>query len=84
LLGDDQDIVIRYAGFVPRDELLRNAVFRRKAVISAYPESRSAIAIKNLARRMIRWRRPDTPNGQLEFFVERMFQHNCVEREVLS
>jgi flagellar biosynthesis protein FlhG len=84
LLGDDQNIVISYAGFVPHDELLRKAVFRRKAVISAYPEARSAIAIRNLARRMIRWRRPDTPHGQLEFFVERILQHNCVEREVLS
>ena len=84
LLGDDQDIVISYAGYVPRDDLLRKAVSGRQAVINVYPGSGSAVAINNLARRVIRWRRPGLPHGQLEFFVERMLQQNNVEREVLS
>jgi len=84
LLDDAQDIVISYAGFVPRDDYLRKAVCERRAVIDAFPRSGSAVAINNLARRVIRWRRPDSPHGQLEFFVERLFQQNNVEREVLS
>lgn len=84
LLGDEQNIVLSYAGFVPRDDLLRKAVSRRKAVICASPQSGSSVAINNLARRVLRWRRPDVPHGQLEFFVERILQQNHVEREVLS
>jgi len=84
LLGDDHTAVISYAGFIPYDDSLRKAVTSRKAVIAAYPESKSALAIDALARRATRWPRPDFPHGQLEFFVERMLQQNNVEMEVLS
>ena len=84
LLGDDRHAVISYAGFVPCDDSLQKAVASRKAVIAAYPRSKSALAINALARRVTRWPRPGSPHGQLEFFVERILQQNNVEMEVLS
>lgn len=84
LLGDDHIAAISYAGFVPYDNSLHKAVTSHKAVIDAYPESKSALAINALARRAARWPRPGFPHGQLEFFVERILQQNNVETEVLS
>ena len=84
LLADEHNVVMFYAGYVPNDDALRKAVAHRKAVIDAYPRSRSAMALRNLARRVNHWPRPDHPRGHLEFFVERLLQHNNVEMEELS
>jgi flagellar biosynthesis protein FlhG len=84
LLGDDHITAISYAGFVPHDDLLQEAVISRRAVIDAYPGSPSALAIHALAQSVARWPRPGSPHGHLEFFVERILQQNSVEMEVLS
>lgn len=84
LLADDHDVRVSYAGYIPDDDALRQAVAQHQAVINAYPRSRSAMALRNLARRVNHLPRPDYPRGHLEFFVERLLQHNNVDREELS
>ncbi len=84
LLADEHNVLVSYAGYVPDDDALRKAVAHHKAVIEAYPRSRSGMALKNLAKRINNWPRPDCPRGHLEFFVERLLQHKKVDMEELS
>ena len=68
------DVVLDFIGTVPYDEYLRKSVQRQRAVIEAYPGSRSALAFKNLARKAANWPMPECAGGHLEFFVERLIQ----------
>lgn len=66
------DVVLDYAGAIPHDEWLRRSVQRQQAVTEAFPASPSAVAFRELARRLAR-AVPDTvpAHGGLEFFLER-------------
>lgn len=77
------DVMLDYMGTVPHDEFLRKAVRRQRAVIQAYPRSRSAQAFKNLARRADNWRVPERAGGHLEFFVERLIQYTQSVGEIM-
>lgn len=66
------DVSLNYLGHVPHDDWLRLAVQRRQPVVTLYPNSPSAQAITELARRTARWRAPARARGSVEFFVERI------------
>ena len=68
------DLLLDYAGSVPRDAQLAEAVARGRPVMEAFPRSASALAFARLAARAARWPRPSTPAGHIEFFVERLVQ----------
>ncbi|MGB5606768.1 MAG: MinD/ParA family protein, partial [Gammaproteobacteria bacterium] len=80
----EHDIAITYAGYIPEDEYLRKSAADAQAVVAAYPHSRSAMALMNLARRIKGWPLPECAGGHLEFFVERLIQKENVESEVTS
>jgi len=84
LTAADHSIICSYAGFIPFDENLRKAVSLHRAVVDAFPHSSAAMAFRNLARRVIALPRPDRAGGHLEFFVERLFQNENINVEVLS
>ena len=84
LTSANHDIICSHAGFIPFDEYLRKAVSQHQAVVDAFPRSRAAMALKNLARRVIAWPRLDRAGGHLEFFVERLIQNEDINEEVLS
>jgi flagellar biosynthesis protein FlhG len=84
LLADQHEVLVSYAGFVPHDDALRRAVLLHQAVVDAFPRSRSAMALRNLARRVNGWPRQNFPRGHLEFFIERLLHHNNVEMGVTS
>ena len=84
LLVERHDVLVSYAGFIPLDDALRQAEFQRQAVVDAFPRSRSAMALRNLARRVGGWPRQNSPRGHLEFFIERLLHQNNVEMEVTS
>ncbi len=68
------DVTLDFMGTVPYDEYLRKALQKQKAVIEAYPRSKSAMAFKNLAKKADNWPIPNSAGGHLEFFVERLIQ----------
>jgi flagellar biosynthesis protein FlhG len=68
------DVTLDFMGTVPYDEYLRKALKKQKAVIDAYPRSKSAMAFKNLAKKADNWPIPNSAGGHLEFFVERLIQ----------
>jgi flagellar biosynthesis protein FlhG len=84
LLVEPHDVLVSYAGFIPLDDALRQAELQRQAVVDAFPRSRSAMALRNLARRVGGWPRQNSPRGHLEFFIERLLHQNNVEMEVTS
>lgn len=61
-----------YAGAVPFDERLREAIQHQRLVVERWPGSPSAKAFRELARHVDAWRPAPGPRGHLEFFVDRM------------
>jgi len=70
------DVMLSFMGSIPYDENLRKAVKSQKAVVTAFPRSKSAQAYKNLARKVESWPLPQGANGQMQFFVERLIQYS--------
>ena len=68
------DVQLDFMGMVPYDDFLRKAVQRQKAVIDAYPRSKSALAFKSLSAKADKWPVQGNAGGHVEFFVERLIQ----------
>jgi flagellar biosynthesis protein FlhG len=62
-------------GSIPYDEYLRKAVQKQRAVVNAYPRSKSAVAFSKIAQKACQWPIPDAASGQIEFFVERVINY---------
>ncbi len=78
------DVTLNFLGSVPEDESLRKAVRKQRAVVQAFPSSRSAQAFKDLAAKTLSWPLADTAGGKLEFFIERMVNSNRMVSEALA
>jgi len=76
------DVTLEFMGVVPQDDYLRKAVRKQRAVVQAFPRSRSAIAFKNLAQKTDKWPVPSVAGGHLEFFVERLIQSHNAHMEI--
>jgi len=70
------DVQLDFMGVVPFDDFLRKAVQRQKAVVEAFPRSKSALAFKSLAQKADKWPVPHIAGGHVEFFIERLIQAN--------
>ncbi len=68
------DVVLDFLGAIPFDEYLRKAVKRQRAVVEAYPRSKSALAFMKVAQKIESWPMPRGAGGYIEFFVERLVQ----------
>jgi len=66
------DVTLNYMGSIPQDEWLLRAVRKQRAVVDAYPNSPSALAFRQLAKKAESWTLPQGARGNLEFFVERL------------
>lgn len=82
--SDDHDCMISHAGSIPADEHLRSAALSHRPVVAASPRSRSAMALRNLARQVSAWPFPAGASGHLEFFVERLVCNQNPAMEVTS
>jgi flagellar biosynthesis protein FlhG len=76
------DVTLDFMGIVPHDDYLRKAVRKQRAVVQAYPRSRSSIAFRNLAQKTDKWPVPAAAGGHLEFFVERLIQSHSGHMEI--
>ena len=75
------DVALDFVGVIPEDDYLRKAIQKQRAVVDAYPRSKSALAFKKLASKSGSWPVP-TVGGQLQFFVERLIMANHQEQEI--
>jgi len=73
------DVALDYVGHIPYDEHLQKAVKRQKAVVEAFPRSRSAQAFQTLSKKVNNWPAPVASGGHLEFFVERLVSGTTLE-----
>ncbi|BBL56893.1 site-determining protein [Methylomonas koyamae] len=73
------DVALQFVGAVPQDEYLKKSVQKQVPVVEAFPQSKAALAIKNLARKIDHWPIKPKAGGYLEFFVERMIQYSVKE-----
>jgi len=73
------DVSLQFVGAVPHDEYLKKSVQKQTPVVEAFPQSKAALAIKNLARKIDHWPIKPQAGGYLEFFVERMIRYSAKE-----
>ena len=66
------DVTLQYLGSIPYDEAVRKGVKQQRAVLKAFPQSKAALAYKQLATKVDAWPVSSSPRGHLEFFVERL------------
>ena len=67
------NVGLGYLGAMPFDDQLRAAVKAQQPVVAAYPRSRAAKAMGRIAEKVKAWPAPEHGTGQLQFFVERLF-----------
>ena len=70
--GQFLDVGLIYAGTIPFDTKLRDAVRQQTPVILAAPSSESARALRSLAAQVKDWPLPARAQGHLVFFVEQL------------
>jgi flagellar biosynthesis protein FlhG len=80
LADKELDVLLDFSGSIPLDAHLQKSVCEQKAVVDAYPRSRSALAFKKLASKVSRWPKPEDAGGRLEFFVERLLKISNIAR----
>lgn len=73
------DVALQFVGAVPQDDALKKAVQKQTPVVEAFPQSKAAIAIRNLARTIDHWPIKPQVGGYLSFFVERMIEYSARE-----
>lgn len=71
-----------FLGSIPEDDRLRRAVQKQQPVVMVYPNSPSARAFGELARRVDNWPAPTSTKGNLEFFVERLIEYSTMHGEM--
>ena len=64
------DVSLRYAGAIPFDSRLREAVRAQRAVTEYAPSAPSSLAFQRLADEVASWPVPLGAEGHLQFFVE--------------
>lgn len=78
------DVALELVATIPFDENLRKSVRKQKLVVEAFPKSPASMAYYGLANKIVTWPIPRQPGGHLEFFVERLIQHNHYAEEQTS
>lgn len=68
------DVALNYLGAIPQDDHLRKAVQKQTPVSLLFPQSKSAEAFRDLARKVDSLPLASQASGRLEFFVERMIR----------
>jgi flagellar biosynthesis protein FlhG len=77
------DVTLDYVGEIPDDPYLRRAIREQRPVVTAFPACPASRAFKKLALTADKWPVPDSPRGNLEFFVERLVRKPQVRLEVV-
>jgi len=73
------DVALQFVGMVPYDEYLKKSVQKQMPVVEAFPQSKAALAIKNIAKKIDQWPIKSYAGGYLQFFVERIIQFSAKE-----
>lgn len=69
------NVSLDHAGSIPFDDRVWRAVQLQTPVITAFPNSMAASALKKLAQRADSWDMPTAARGNIEFFLERLLEN---------
>ncbi|HVN98921.1 MAG TPA: P-loop NTPase [Steroidobacteraceae bacterium] len=78
------DVALEYAGEIPEDADVPQAVRAQRTVLAAYPSGPAARAYRRLAQDVQRWTAPQQPSGRLEFFFERLLTRPAARLQVIK
>ena len=70
------DVTLRFLGAIPYDDYLRKSVQQQTPVVVAFPQSKSSIAMKEIAEKIDSWPLKTQTGNYIEFFIEKMIQYN--------
>ncbi|MCP4389646.1 MAG: MinD/ParA family protein [Gammaproteobacteria bacterium] len=73
------DVTLDYLGCIPYDDCLKKAVQKQKSVVEAFPRSQSATSFRQIAKKTQQWPTPNSMEGHLEFFIERLVNFSAQE-----
>lgn len=68
------DASIRYLGYIPYDETVRQAVMARVPVVDAFPHGKASRALVDVSLRLSSWGAPADTDGGLKFMWQRLFR----------
>lgn len=66
------DVSLQYAGYIPFDEHVRQAIKQQQPVVMHAPSCKASRALHKLCDAVVEWPLPARSQGQVEFFVERL------------
>ena len=69
------DVTLDYMGHVPMDEKIVMSVRKQRPIVLEYPGAPAALALQEIAKTAAAWPIPDSAEGHLEFFVERLIKY---------
>lgn len=78
------EVALDYAGEIPDDGDVPQAVRAQRTVLSAYPAGPAARAYRRLAQDVQRWSLPQQPSGRVEFFFERLLTRPAARLRVIK
>ncbi len=66
------DVALEYAGEIPDDRFVRDAIRAQRSVFAQYPSAPASRAFTRLAQRTLKWPIASGPRGNIEFMMERL------------
>jgi flagellar biosynthesis protein FlhG len=66
------DVHLEYAGEIPEDRFVRDAIRTQRSVCAVYPSAPASRAFARLAQRTLKWPVAAGPRGNVEFMMERL------------
>lgn len=69
------EVALDYLGAIPYDDYLKKAVQKQKCVMDVFPRSPASMAFRQMAKKAQNWPVPNSIEGHLEFFIERMINY---------
>jgi len=76
------DVALGYLGSVPDDPCVARSVQMQRAVLDAFPSSKSAVAFRRIAEQLERTPMPVSTTGHLQFFLEQSLGSPLVQGAV--
>ncbi len=77
------DCVLEYAGEIPEDRFVRNAICAQRSVFATYPSAPASRAFAKLAQRTAKWPAAEGPRGNIEFMMERLLPRTTPQLEAV-
>lgn len=65
-------VSLDFAGFVPRDPMVRKAVVRQKPFCVEFPDCPASRAVFDMAQTIQEWESPETLDGNIKFFWKKL------------